>query len=129
MTYELNLKQFEAVLWLPDVKRFDHFISRIVDYEEIWSLKTKSGWVTVESEGRQCIPFWPHPQYAELFAKGNWIGSTAEVITLDDFIDKWLPGMKKDRVFAAVFPNLEMQGIVCESKRVLVAVNKENEQY
>ena len=129
MTYELNQKQFESVMALPDVKRFEHFISRIVDWEEVWSLKSPSGWATVHSKQRLCVPFWPHPKYAEAFANGEWSGYIAEKIELDDFLKKWLPGMKKDNNLVAVFPNLGMQGIVVEASRVLVAINEELEKY
>jgi hypothetical protein len=129
MTYDLNSKQIEAVTSLSDAKRFDHFIARIVDWEEVWSLKAESGWATVESENRLCIPFWPHVKYAESFAKGDWNGYIAEAITLADFIGKWLPGMEKDNTFAGIFPNKEMRGVVLEPNRVLLAINEEIEQY
>ena len=129
MTYKINEKEFEAVLSLSDIERFCHFISRIVDWEEIWSLKAKEGWATVDSEERLCIPFWPHPKYATHFAKGDWEGYAAEAIVLNDFVSKWLPGMEKDGTFVAVFPNNEMQGIVVDSNRVLAAINEELEKY
>lgn len=131
MTYELNQEQFKAVIALPDAKRFYHFISRIVDWEEVWSLKADSGWATVESEGRVCIPFWPHPNYAESFSKGDWHGYKPEVIYLNDFTEKWLPGLEKDNQHLAVFPNqnMNMKGIVVEAHRVQLAINEELEQY
>ena len=129
MIYKINEKEFEAVLSLPDVKRFGHFISRIVDWEEVWSLKTEEGWATVESEERLCIPFWPHPKYASYFAKGDWEGYASVAIELNDFVSKWLPGMEKDGTFVAAFPNIEMKGIVVEANRVLAAIDEELEQY
>ncbi len=129
MSYKINKQEYEAVLSLPDVKRFNHFVSRIVDWEEVWGLKTDDGWATVDSENRICIPFWPHPKYAENFAKGDWEGYKPELITLDNFIKKWLPGMEKDNSFVAAFPNREMQGIVVSADRIVAAINEELEQY
>lgn len=129
MTYELNQDQFNVVLALPDAKRFYHFISRIVDWKEVWSLKSEFGWATVESEGRVCVPFWPHPNYAVYFSKGDWHGYEPEVITLSAFTEKWLPGLKKDNNFVAVFPNQGMQGIVVEPSRVQLAIDEELDQY
>ena len=129
MTYKLNTQQYENVFTLPDSKRYYHFISRIVDWEEIWSLKTDEGWASVVSEERMCIPFWPHPKYAEYFARNNWEGYKPAYISLDDFIDKWLPGMHKDSNFAAVFPNQNMKGIVVEAYRVLESIKEEIDKY
>jgi hypothetical protein len=129
MSYDLNEKQMDSVLSLPDAKRFYHFISRIVDWEEIWGLRTESGWATVHSEERLCIPFWPHPKYSEMFVKDDWAGYYPEKITLDDFTNKWLPGMEKDGNYPAIFPNLTMQGIVVEPSRVLAAIYEELEKY
>ncbi|MDF1763505.1 MAG: DUF2750 domain-containing protein [Oleibacter sp.] len=129
MSYELNQKQIDSVLSLPDEKRFYHFIARIVDWEEVWGLRTDSGWATVNSEGRFCIPFWPHPKYSEMFAKGDWDGYYPEKISLDDYVNKWLPGMVKDGAYPAIFPNLSMQGIVVEALRVLAAIDEELEKY
>lgn len=129
MTYQLNQQEYEALFAQPDMVRFKHFIARIADWEEVWGLSNQSGWATVESEGRNCIPFWPHPKYAEAFIKGDWLGFSAEPIPLEAFIDNWLPGMQKDRVFIAIFPSLEMQGIIVEPVRVLEALDEELEQY
>ncbi len=129
MSYKLNRQQYESVLCLPDSERFYHFIARIVDWEEVWSLKSDTGWVTVESEGRKAAPFWPHPEYAQAFANQHWQGTKPESITLEKFVKNWLPGMEKDALFAAVFPNLNMQGIVVEPYRVQLAINEELENY
>lgn len=129
MSYKINQKEIESVLSLSNVDRFYHCVARAVDWEEIWSLRNESGWATVESEDRTCIPFWPHPSYAKLFAKGDWDGYEASPITLSNFVQDWLPGMQNDDVFLAVFPNLEYEGIIVNAEKVLVAVNEELEKY
>jgi len=120
----MNSKQFESVLSLPDRDRFFHFVSKICDWEEIWSIKTDDGWATVESEGRRCIPFWPHPDYAKYFASGDWQGYHPESISLENFINNWLPGMQKDSNYVAVFPNKDFQGTVVEAHKVLSEIEE-----
>ena len=129
MSYKINQREIESVLSLPDVDRFHHCISRVVDWEEIWSLRNDSGWATVESEDRKCIPFWPHPSYVELFTKGDWEGYEIAPISLSNFVQDWLPGMENEEVNLAIFPNKEFEGIVVNANKVLLAVNEELEKY
>lgn len=101
----MNNREFEAVIKLPANKRYEYFIKKVVDYEEVWGL-FKDGWATTQDEnGTMLIPFWPKKEFAEFCATDDWMDYIPEKIELDEFIEEWIPGMKEDGNKAAIFWN------------------------
>ena len=126
----MNRKQFDSVVSLDAPKRYQHFISKIADWEEVWSLKNTEGFVGMaDDNGNECIPFWPHPDYAEALANIEWNDCKPEKIPLDAFIGKWLPGMEKDGINVAVFPTPESKGIMVNPKQLKTDLEAESKQY
>lgn len=69
---EIPRQQIEAVNALPGGKRYEHFIKRIVDQEEVWSLYD-GGWaVSSMTSGSRSLPLWPAREYAELCKTQGW---------------------------------------------------------
>lgn len=113
MTYQMNKHQFDQVISLPAQKRFNHFISKITDWEEVWALKSIDGFATLgDNENHICIPLWPHSEYATALAKDSWSNFRPESIDIENFINKWIPGMIKDEYWVAVFPTPSQKGII-----------------
>lgn len=66
MPYMMNEKQFEAVLALDSSKRFEHFIGKVADWQQMWSVKSDEGWlVPLAPENFEYFPLWPHFEYAQ----------------------------------------------------------------
>lgn len=83
MPYRLHQKHFENVINLAEKDRYQHFIARISDWEELWSLKNEQGFVSFsDSEEHKGIPFWPHPDYANALATDEWNDCSPERISL-----------------------------------------------
>ncbi|MGX2959776.1 DUF2750 domain-containing protein [Peribacillus sp. JNUCC 23] len=100
----LNKKEFEAVIKQPPNVRYEYFIKKVVDFEEVWGLYN-DGWATAQDEeGNTLIPFFPKEEFANNCAKNEWSGYTAEAIDLDVFMDKWLTGMNSDGIKPSIFP-------------------------
>src|SRR5690349_12168233 len=107
MIWNVNGKEFESVTHLDPKRRYEYFIKKVADWQEIWSL-WKEGWVLMEDkEGKEVVPVWPHPIYAEATAVGEWLGYAPKKINLEDWFTKWTPGMEKDHRSVAVFPTME----------------------
>jgi len=106
--YKMNDKQYEAVLSLDSSKRFDHFISKVADWEQLWAVKSSEGWlVPVAPEEFEYFPIWPHAEYAQRVADENFPGHQATEISLEELLDHWIPLFEQDKVKVAVFPNKE----------------------
>jgi hypothetical protein len=109
VTWNINGKEFETVLRLRPEKRYEYFIKKVADWQEIWSL-WKDGWVLMgDANQTEIVPVWPHPMFAEAFAVGEWLGYAPKKIDLEEWMTKWIPGMEKDHRVVAVFPAGESQ--------------------
>ncbi|MBP9868146.1 MAG: DUF2750 domain-containing protein [Alphaproteobacteria bacterium] len=65
---KVNPKQMEAMLALPDIKRFEHFIKIIADWQEVWGLY-QGGWaLAAADDGTTVFPLWPAKEYAQVCA-------------------------------------------------------------
>jgi hypothetical protein len=126
----MHPKELESVFNLEPHKRYEYFIKKVVDFEEVWGLKQDSGWVTTaDDNGKVYIPFWPKKDFAELCIKDEWNECYAELISLDKFINSWLPGMNKDKVMASIFPTFIKNSVIIEPKKLLEHLSEELELY
>ena len=88
-----------------------------------------AGWCLVSDEdGVQAFPVWPDQQFAD--ACVNSIDKeTSAKISLQDWLEKWLPGMMGDGRKVAVFPTPDEQGIVVSPSQLIDDLLAECEQY
>ncbi|WP_242524610.1 DUF2750 domain-containing protein [Metabacillus sp. cB07] len=101
---KINNAEINAVNKLPENVRYEYFIKKVTDYEEVWGL-FNDGWATSRDEdGNLFIPFFPKKEFAEISAVKEWASYEARSITLDDFIENWLTGMKKAGINPSIFP-------------------------
>ena len=108
MSYQLNSEQRKSVLALDAQSRSIHCVGRVTDWEEVWALKDKDGWLFLKpSDELEYFPIWPHREYAQVVGKSIYDEESAESLTLDDFMENWLPGMKDDGIKIGVFPDTE----------------------
>lgn len=84
--------------------RYNYFVGKVAETEEIWGLWNKDGWATLgDNENRIVVPFWPEKEFALLCCTGEWSAYEPKSISLYDLMEKWLPGMQKDERLASVF--------------------------
>jgi hypothetical protein len=112
MSQQLHDREFESVLALPGPDRYEYFVKRVVDGEQLWSLRNADGWVMAgDAQGREMIAVWPHERFAVACAAGDWQGTSPEPIALADWMEAWLPGMARDGLLVAVFPTPAGEGV------------------
>jgi len=114
MTYALSHKDHLAALRLSNHQRYQHFIDKVAAHGEIWSLANAEGWVTLTSEGDNCLPVWPHPDYAAEWATGDWADCEPKAIELPVWLERWTPGLTADETWLVVFPNLKEEALLVE---------------
>lgn len=114
MTYSLNKNELNAALNLSNHQRYQHFLEKVAEHGEIWSLANDEGWVTLTSEGDNCLPIWPHPDYAQLWATDDWSDCQPKAIKLDVWLERWTKGLSKDETILVVFPNLKEEALLVE---------------
>lgn len=123
-------KEFQAVSALPGPKRYAHFIKRVADHEEVWSLSNRDGWVLAgDKEGREFALVWPHAEYAMACATGAWADCEPKAIPLDEWMEKWLPGLARDDRMIAVFMTPKDSGVSITSEAMARDLEAELECY
>ena len=98
----MNQKELDSLIKQPSNIRYEYFIKKVADYEEVWGLYD-NGWATAQDDfGNMLIPFFPRKEFAEYCAVNEWNNFKAVPIDLNEFIENWLVGMRKDRVLSLI---------------------------
>lgn len=116
MTYSLTQNEINAALNLSNHQRYQHFLDKVAEHGEIWSLANAEGWVTLTSEGDNCLPIWPHPDYAKQWATNDWADCAPKSVKLDVWLERWTKGLSTDETLLVVFPNLKEEALLVEPK-------------
>lgn len=124
----MNQKEFEAVVKLPASKRYEYFIKKVADFEEVWGLFDEGWAISQDDNGNTLIPFWSKKEFAQHCAIADWKNYLPKKIDLDEFINEWLPGMKKDGYKPSIFWN-NNDSAVLEIETLLEDLNTELENY
>ena len=127
----MNSEQYENVLALSAKERYSHFIGKVADWEQLWSLyNEKEGWLLrTTNENVEYFSVWPHPEYAKNIAKEYYPEYNEDEISLEDFMSNLLPKLDSDNVKVGVFPNPEGNTWLMEAKDLLQDLQEECEQY
>ena len=129
-SYRLSEKEFAAIVQLDGRKRYEHFVSRVADWQKIWSLRSESGWVSISDNiGNAGFPVWPHPDYAAACATDDWEGNLPTSIDVYEFTESWLPNMEIEKVNVAVFPTPKLKGVMVPATQLQSDLREELEQY
>ncbi len=120
MSYRVNPKEFEAVLALPDEARFSYFVGKVTDFGQIWSVWDESGWALLaDDSGSEFVPVWPAEAFAAAHCTADWAERRPRKIDLSDWMDKWIPGLRRDGRKIAVFPAPRGKGAVVDPEAAL----------
>ena len=102
-TWELSIEERRQVLALPARERYGLFLQITVD----WVLSSGA-------DGRDVLPLWPHPAFAEGCAHGSWEGASPAAVPLDELLDDLLPLLEEDGIRVAVFPSPQGEGVLVD---------------
>jgi len=116
---ELTSTLLDTVNNMSAEQRYDYVISTLVDQKEVWGLSSDSGWLILPDEDEEHLPVWPHAQLAKAWAMGDFADCQPKAITLDDWLDKWLPGMIEDGLLIAVCPGIDNDSIIVAADELL----------
>lgn len=76
----MNSKEVEAVFTLQVFKRYEYFIKKSVDYEEIWGLYHHGWAMSKDDNGCPLVNFWPK-KIAQKCAVEEWKEYHAKKLT------------------------------------------------
>ena len=110
----MNPKKVDNLIQLSVEDRYAYFIRKVAEFDEVWGLYGDTGWAALGSGEKVIVPFWPEEEFANLCATDQWQGYLAKAISLDDFRNKWLPGLKRDGRLVNIFyvPQTKLGSII-----------------
>lgn len=100
---KLGAQQLAAVVTLPGPDRYEYFVKRVADSQEVWGLY-QDGWALAKTDdGTLVFPMWPASDYASLCAEFEWDGYDAQSFSVEELLDDLLPQLEQDRVLPGIF--------------------------
>ncbi len=118
MSFKLSTTERDNTIALSNYQRYQYFIDKVAEHGEIWSLANDEGWVTLSAEGDNCLPIWPHEDFAAQWATGDWVDCTPKSVTLEVWLKRWTKGLKSDETLLVVFPNLEEEALLVDPEEL-----------
>lgn len=106
----LSSEQMQKIAAYDLEQRLNYVLKTAVTEQSLWILSDEHGCVMLNSEDEDCVPLWPHKEFAEQFATGEWQDCKAQAISLKKWQSHWTPGLEEDELALAVFPSLEDEG-------------------
>jgi hypothetical protein len=90
-----------AMELVEDYYSGNRFIKEIIEQKKVWTIENVEGVPTTFDNGVESMPFWSSKLKTEKAIRD--VNAYHEYrlleISLDDFINKWLPGLEKDALF------------------------------
>jgi hypothetical protein len=98
----INSSKLHSVSSLSSLDRYEYFIRKACDFEQVWGL-FHNGWLMTMVDESRLLPIWPEAPFAAECATNEWVNAVPKVILIEDFLSHWLPGLKKDGFNCLVF--------------------------
>ena len=117
------MSEFDEFKAMTLNERLEYFVTFTTRASQVWALANDEGWRTMQADDRIALPVWPKQAIA---AAGAAEGEEARAISMQDFTEKWLPGMVTDGTQVAIFP-LGDEGIVVDAGELLEELEEELE--
>ncbi len=113
MPYRLAPDEMENLLSQSAEIRYQHFLDKVADWEEIWGVCDEQGWlVQVTTSQRRYITLWSHPALTEDAIKRHLPEAQAEEIDFEFLLEQWLPLLKQEDINISIQPDRQWQGII-----------------
>ncbi len=107
VTHALPERVVEQAAALSAEERLELFLSYVNKAQEVWTLVGDNGYVMIEAAEGSSLPVWPHQQLVQCWYRTQKTDATPRVVSLQEFLDTWLPGLAKNQIQVVVFPAAE----------------------
>ena len=126
---KISEEQLRAVVALPAEVRYEHFIKRVADTEEVWILD-EDGWAMASNaDGTQILPVWSAFEYADMCRRGEWENYRPASIELEELLNGVLPDLAENGILIAVSYLPKDEGVVVDSNRLSLDIERELQNY
>lgn len=108
-----------------DADSLSAFIEAAIRNGAVWGLEHPEGWAlaaSVEYEESFVMPFWSNEQAARVCVSEEWAEYTVSGLPLEDFIQRWLPGMQEDGYLVGIDWDVDTAGPEVEPEELAEAL-------
>lgn len=121
----LRQDEIAKIFKKPGEKRYDYFVKKVVENEEVYGLADEEGWALLgDDSDADILPLFPAAEFAEAFRLASDFEEYAvEALDVSELMD-WFDDMEKDNLLVAVFPNPDLNGAVVEPKMLKSDIQK-----
>jgi hypothetical protein len=101
----MNPKEKENILKLNPFERYQYFIKKIADFEELWTIVDENGdYAISEVEGKNLISFWTIEEFIESNLGDGWENCKPIRLDLDDLEEDLFNLIASEGYLINVFP-------------------------
>lgn len=112
-------------------ENYARFIVEAIDCGCIWGLEGPEGWALCPSEKydkTDVMPFWSQPEFAEQHRQDEWKDYQVIPVSLEEFLEEWLPGMHDDVFLVGANWTSDLEGLEVEPLDLLKDIEDELSQ-
>ncbi|SFD83702.1 Protein of unknown function [Chitinophaga sp. CF118] len=114
----------------PADARFKYTIKRIADWEKLWVIGDGNVFATFsDDENNIVFPIWPFEELAQLCCIEEYSQYRPEVMSLDDFLNEFIPDFEKSNYKLSLLPLSTGKGMAIDISMFKEALNIELEKY
>ena len=109
-------------------ENFDRFIVEAIATGCVWGLEGPEGFALCPSEQyteTDVMPFWSQPEFARAQCEGDWSIYKPVPVSLEEFIEEWLPGLHEDVVLLGINWTDDLEGLETEPLDLLSEIESE----
>lgn len=126
----MNHHEIENVSKLSPKSRYDYFIRKIADFEELWTIiDANSDFTLAEVENNTVISFWTHEAFIESNLTPDWSDCVPFKLDIDTLQDIVIPLIRQNNYLINVFPVDSRIGYIVSLTDFVRDLNEELEQY
>ncbi|SEW25296.1 Protein of unknown function [Chryseobacterium wanjuense] len=109
----MNSKEFENILKLEPLKRYQYFIKKIADFEELWTIIDEDGsYALSDIDNFTLISFWTAEEFVISNLNEGWENCKPIKLTLEDLQDDLFDIIASENYLINVFPINGKSGFV-----------------
>lgn len=126
----MNEKARSQISSLAPFKRYQYFIKKVADFEELWVLKNDNNDLAFASvEGEIIVPLWSAIEFVNGCLIGVWEKYHPEKIELKDFETLVLSFVESQKALLDIFPVGSKSGFVVTYEEYKRDLEEELENY
>ncbi|ALM50286.1 hypothetical protein AMR72_16185 [Flavobacterium psychrophilum] len=126
----MNHHEIENVSSLSPKNRYDYFIRKIADFEEVWTIIDSDGNFTLaEVEHNTVISLWTAEGFIESNLTPDWADCVPFKLSLDALEEVLIPLIRQNNYLINIFPVNSRIGHIVTLNDFINDLNDELEQY